>query len=240
MKRKIISSILLTILLLFGFTFRVDALDTDKVTLHYQHDENLIDQVNVSVYKIADIDKDGVYHYSGNFIDRTEPLNSLTAAEAKKLAKKFADLIEEKNFSADYTLITDENGDVEFPSNDGAYLVLTEDTKLEDDSYYQVVPFFVSVPQLDEDDNPSVYNITVDVKVELVVPEPTPTPTPTPSPTGDNNTVPSPSTYDAIVLYVIIFTVCVLGIVIVIVYYINKKKGSHENEKESQSNEDKS
>lgn len=238
MKRKITSSILLTILLLFGFTFNVDALETDKVTLHYQHDEDLIDQVNVSVYKIADFDKNGVYHYSGNFIDRTESLSSLTAAESKKLAKKFADLIKEKNFPADYTLITDENGDVEFPSKDGAYLVLTDETKLEDNSYYQVVPFFVSVPQSDEDGSYSVYNIPVDVKVELVVPEPTPTPTPTP--TGDNNTVPSPSTYDAIVLYVIVFAVCVLGIVIVIVYYINKKKGSHENEKESQKNEDKS
>lgn len=238
MKRKITSSILLVIVLLFGFAFRVDALENDKVTLHYQHDDDLIAGVNVSVYKIADVDRDGNYHYSGNFIDRTEPLNSLTAAEAKKLAKKFADIIVEKDFSADYTLITDANGDAKFPSTDGAYLVLTEDKELEDGSYYQVIPFFVSVPQLNESGSSSVYNITVDVKIELVVPEPTPTPTP--PPTSDNNTTPSPSTYDAIVLYVIVFTICVLGIVIAVVYYINKKKGSHENEKESQSDEDKS
>lgn len=235
MKRKITSSILLAILLFIGFTFRVNAIE-DNVTLHYQHDDNIIEKVNVSVYKIADVDDDGIYHYYGNFIDRTESLSGLTAAESKKLANKFADLIEEKHFAADYTLITDVNGDVKFPSNKGAYLVLTENAELEADSYYQVVPFFVSVPQTDENGNSTVYNINVDVKVELVVPEPTPTPTPT----GDNNTVTSPSTYDAIVLYVIIFTICVLGIVIVVVYYINKKKGSHENEKESQSNEDKS
>ena len=237
MKRKITSSILLAILLFIGFTFRVNAIE-DNVTLHYQHDDNIIEKVNVSVYKIADVDDDGIYHYYGNFIDRTESLSGLTAAESKKLANKLADLIEEKHFAADYTLITDVNGDVKFPSNKGAYLVLTENAELEADSYYQVVPFFVSVPQTDENGNSTVYNINVDVKVELVVPEPTPTPTPTP--TGDNNTVTSPSTYDAIVLYVIIFTICVLGIVIVVVYYINKKKGSHENEKESQSNEDKS
>lgn len=247
MLRKIRNSFLFGILFLCAFTFNVfaiiDTAHVSSINLNYQYDEKSIKDAVVSLYKIADVDSVGNYSYIGSFTNRTENLNNLSASATRTLAKELSDTIEEDKIAYDYQKSTTETGRVQFANlTPGVYLILTDEVISEGEKY-QTLPFFVSLPQIENGNY--VYDVPVDVKIEAEpVPTPTPSPsispspsdtptptltpsptlTPTPTPTGGNhNTIFSPSTYDDIVIYVSIFAVCVIGAGIV-VYYIVKKK----------------
>lgn len=238
MVKKIRNSIFLAVFLLLGFSYNVlaeEIIDTTQegsIILNYEYDEKVISDTVVSVYKVADIDAQAQYHYIGSFQNRTEPLNGISASELATLARNLAQVIERDKIAYTYQGRTDSIGFFKLENlSPGAYLILTEDV-IEGDLRYSSAPFFVSLPQYN--DNDYEYSAVVSVKVELTELEPTPTPTknPTNKPptTGDNNTTNSPSTYDAIVVYISIFAISIIGIGIVVYYIYKKKKGSKKNE----------
>lgn len=239
MLRKIRNSFLLGVLFLFAFTSNVFALidinQVSSIDLNYQYDEKSIEGAVVSLYKIASVDSIGNYSYISPFTSRTEDLNSLSASATRTLASELSSVIKEDQIAYNYQKNSTKTGHVQFDSlTPGVYLVLTDEV-IDSGEKYQTLPFFVSIPQIENGNY--IYDVAVDVKIEAeVVPTPTPTPsispspTPTPSPTSTptptptHNTIFSPSTYDDIVIYVSIFAVCIIGVGIVVYYIVQKNK----------------
>ena len=235
MLKKIRNSFLIGFLVFIGFSCNVfadnvDVTRTGNMELSYQYDQKVLSDLTVSIYKVADIDAQGTYTYSGSFTGRTENINGLSASATRNLAKVLAKAVEDDNIPFTYQEKTDSLGILQLDNLPvGAYLVLTEEL-VEDDNRYVILPFFVSIPQIDSN-GVYIYDSFVDVKIEweeIIKPTPTPTPTPTP-----NHTIIPPSTYDSIIVYVSILAVSVIGVGIV-VYYIyrknRKKKGANQSE----------
>lgn len=229
MLRKIRNSFLLGVLFLFAFTSNVFALidinQVSSIDLNYQYDEKSIEGAVVSLYKIASVDSIGNYSYISPFTSRTEDLNSLSASATRTLASELSSVIKEDQIAYNYQKNSTKTGHVQFDSlTPGVYLVLTDEV-IDSGEKYQTLPFFVSIPQIENGNY--IYDVAVDVKIEAeVVPTPTPTPSisPSPTPTPTHNTIFSPSTYDDIVIYVSIFAVCIIGVGIVVYYIVQKNK----------------
>lgn len=220
MIRKI-KYIALSLLMFFSFTTLVFAagVDTERLgslEVKYQYDQVPMINTNARLYKIGTVDASGVYNFIGRYLTWTEPINHLTASEARELAKKLSDYISQENISPDYQAQTDTSGIVRFPEVQTGIYLIQIDTYEENHKRYQVSPTLLAIPQ-EGKENEFVYDVTADGKIEMTDLDP--------NHSGDN-TVGSPSTYDEIYVYVAILFFSLL-ILIVLAYYIyNKKKGS--------------
>lgn len=236
MKNKILKVLLLALLLLP--IKNVEALDTLKmgsIDVTYQYDEKLFANSNISLYKIANLNEDGVLTYEEAFKGNQE-LNGLTTSEWSKLAEDLSEFAEENQINYYKQELTNQEGKVSFQNLPvGLYLIKVEE--VERNGYkYSSLPVLISLPNFDEVINDYLYEMNIITKTEEKKIEPVTPPVddnkPNTGNTGSNIKV--PYTFDAIMIYAII-AVASLTAIIVLVYFISRsKKGKEENEEENQ------
>ena len=103
-------------ILLFGFfgilfPYTVFA-DDYSFTMTVRTSEQALCDVGVSIYRVGDVDESGRFYFTGEFLERTEDLNGLTASEAKELASKLVDFVRERQIIALSQQNTDVDGKV--------------------------------------------------------------------------------------------------------------------------------
>lgn len=202
-------------ILLFGFfgilfPYTVFA-DDYSLTMTVRTSEQALSDVGVSIYRVGDVDESGRFYFTGEFLERTEDLNGLTASEAKELASKLVDFVRERQIIALSQQNTDVDGKVSFLGLEQGVYLLHVESVTQNQIRYDTSPTLVVIP-IEEQTGES--NFHIESKTEAVN-------------LGDNengSTVDSPSTYDSIWFYVILATASFFGIIAFVIYFLVKRK----------------
>ena len=196
----------------FGILFPYNVFANDySLTLTVQTTEQTLNNVEVSIYQVGNIDESGRLYFIGEFLERTENLNGLTASESKELASKLVDFVQERQIVPFNQQNTDMNGKVSFLGLEQGVYLLHVESVTQNQIRYDTSPTLVVIP-IEEQTGES--NFHIESKTEAVN-------------LGDNengSTVDSPSTYDSIWFYVILATASFFGIIAFVIYFLVKRK----------------
>lgn len=194
----------------FFFPCSVSA-DEYSLTMVVRAGEQMLSDMNVSIYKVGDMDESGRLYFIGEFIERTEDLNGLTASESKVLASKLISFIQERQIVALSQQNTDVNGEASFLRLDQGIYLLDVESVTQDQIRYDTSPTLIVIPIAGQTEDSHFY---IQSKTEAVH-------------LDDNengSTVDSPSTYDSIWFYVILAIISFLGMIAFIIYFLVRKK----------------
>ena len=202
-------------ILLFGFfgilfPYTVFA-DDYSLTMTVRTSEQALSNVGVSIYRVGDVDESGRFYFTGEFLERTEDLNGLTASESKVLASKLISFIQERQIIALSQQNTDVDGKVSFLGLDQGIYLLYVESVTQNQIRYDTSPTLITIPIADQIGES---NFHIESKTEAVH-------------LDDNengSTVDSPSTYDSIWFYVILAIISFLGMIAFIIYFLVRKK----------------
>lgn len=194
----------------FFFPCSVSA-DEYSLTMVVRAGEQMLSDMNVSIYKVGDMDESGRLYFIGEFIERTEDLNGLTASESKVLASKLISFIQERQIVALSQQNSDVNGEASFLRLDQGIYLLDVESVTQDQIRYDTSPTLIVIPIAGQTED---FHFYIQSKTEAVH-------------LDDNengSTVDSPSTYDSIWFYVILAIISFLGMIAFIIYFLVRKK----------------
>lgn len=196
----------------FGILFPYTVFADDySLTMTVRTSEQALSDVGVSIYRVGDVDESGSFYFTGEFLERTEDLNGLTASEAKELASKLVDFVRERQIIALSQQNTDVDGKVSFLGLDQGIYLLYVESVTQNQIRYDTSPTLITIPIADQIGES---NFHIESKTEAVN-------------LGDNedgSTVDSPSTYDSIWFYVILAIVSFFGMIAFVIYFLVKRK----------------
>lgn len=152
-----------------------DKIDVDKassLTIQYGYSSEKISNLEVNVYKLADVDAEGTFALKDVFKGYDIDVNNVSSqTEWNKIASTFASYAVADNIKADHTAITDSYGIISVSGlKPGMYLTREVSVKSGDrvvrfESFITVIPY--------RDANGSYnYNVTVYPKADSYTPEP--------------------------------------------------------------------
>lgn len=227
---KKICNIFLIVLLLPLFMLNVRAAPIDpsangSILGLYKSGSKLLTNLNVSIYKIANVDSEGKLTYVDNFAQAGYELNGLTSSQMNQLMNNLDKYVGNKNIKPTKSSKTDNDGRVRFDNlSTGLYLIKSDEYI--SNNYAYKGENLITIPNLNQNTNTYMYDIEMVPKIDVKqISEPD---------NGENNNNNSnnnksniPNTYDSIYMYFGIFFITILGIVM-IVYYISKTKRSEE------------
>ncbi len=154
------------------FAFAEETEQTSSLTVVYKDGELLFNGLDISVYRVADIEADGSYALCGVFADY--PINVKivrTQEEWRTIATTLTSYIVADELSAMATATTNENGEVVFENlSKGLYLVCGVQTE-KNDLIYAFESFFSTLPRPDENGAPQ-YEVKALPKHTTHIPEP--------------------------------------------------------------------
>ena len=188
----------------------------------YMAGTQVLKDLKISVYKVANINSEGKLTYVDKFAPAGYELNGLTSSQLNQLLNNLDKYIDTKSIEATISASTDNEGKVKFNSlSTGFYLIRSE--VYSDGNYTYQGKNLITVPVYNQSSNTYIYNVEMAPKIDINKIE-------KPDDGGNKeNDKPNniPNTYDKIYMYFGIFFVTILGIVM-IVYYISKTKRSEE------------
>lgn len=228
---KLRNSIFIIILLFLISIINANALNIDNtklgsINVRYAYGDKTFSNSNIYLYKVADINNQGIFTYTTDFINSTIDISDITTK--KDTAVTLSNYITSNNINYFKKGITNNNGKFSFDQLQiGLYLVKTDFVK-EEKVTYSSLPILISVPNLDEINNTYLYDIDVEIKTEA-----TNISTNYPN-NSEAKPTSSPNTYDSILLYTAVFIISFIIILGVVLYIeINKKKEGIKDEKKS-------
>lgn len=153
------------------FAFAQESEQTSDLTVVYKEGELLFADLEISIYRVADIGVDGSYTLCGNFADYPVNVKVVrTQEEWRTIATTLTSYIIADGVSAMATETTDEKGEVVFEDlAKGLYLVFGVQTE-KDNLVYSFESFFSSLPRPDENGIPQ-YEVKALPKHTTRVPE---------------------------------------------------------------------
>ena len=142
-----------------------DKPERGRITVCY----SAVNGVEFRVYHVGEITEEWEFILTGAFQDIPADLNDLDTEEMTALADTLASYAEADGIAADYSGITDENGEIVFTDLARGLYLVTGERAFKDGVYYEPAPFLITVPSTDADGN-WVYDTEADVKYETSVP----------------------------------------------------------------------
>ncbi len=170
------SLVLLGSLLIPGFA--ADGIKTENtctLTVYFGQDGAGISGASFRLYQVANVSEDANFTLTGSFAQYPVNLNGLDSSGWRDLAQTLVGYVSRDGLTPLQTDQTDAHGDAVFSGlTTGLYLVVgaTYDCG---DQYYVPEPFLVSLPNLDEQHNTWVYDVTANCKFDVEEYEPEPT-----------------------------------------------------------------
>lgn len=170
-RTKIITSAIAAILLIlfllpaagYGATHSTDKVAT--LTVHCTYDEMPLEGVEFDIYKVADLDENGLFSICPEFEDYNINLNKNDSSEWRALAWTCFSYTQRDGIPPTQSKLTDSYGKAIFNNlSIGLYLVCGND-HIEGNIVYTFEPFLVSLPMTDEF-NEFVYDVSVNCKCE--------------------------------------------------------------------------
>ena len=241
--KKLFIYILLTIPII---TVKADNIDTSikgSINIHYEYENNKINNINIKIYNIADINNNLEYIFKDDYKDVEKNIKKMSSSELGVYAKELEDYINNNNLTYDSTNITNEEGIALFNNlNVGIYL-LTYEEKIINNKKYNVNPTIINIPSINEKNNTYNYNLDIYSKVE----------TTTISTNNDKSNIvdnninnnssnkkerkgiienifKNPKTGDSIIVFVILLFISLIGIISVVLYEKRSRKKEIKNE----------
>ena len=197
---------------LIGFLFPLSVFaDEYSLTMVVRTGEQTLSDMNVSIYQVGDIDESGRLYFTGEFLERTENLNGLTASESKELASKLFSFIQERQVSVLRQQRTNEVGETVFSDLERGVYLLQVDSVVREQIRYDTSPTLITIPFDNQAGDSDFY---IESKTEAV----------NLGNSENGSTVDSPSTYDSIWFYVILAIISFFGMIAFIIYFLVQRK----------------
>ena len=216
--------ILLFIIIISNFITTTFAVEQEKVSsleINFITENNTqpMDNVNVSVYKLASLDDESyVTKWQDIYSNYEMDIGKATDEEVISKAIELADYVKTNNIEADYVLTTDSNGKNKITFENGIYLICGAET-VENNVTYTPMPCIIQLPYTSEFGD-LIYDASVALKYERKENE-----IPAQSTVEDSkNNV--PRTGDIIQIVALILLVV---IVLNIIQVVNEKKNKNKN-----------
>lgn len=143
-----------------------------SLTLQYAYGEEVFSDLEISIFRAAEVFEDGTYQLTGDFADYPVNIYGITSrTEWTSIASTLSAYAAADGIEPTQQQRTNENGQVSFESlQPGMYLVLA--VKIDtDEAVYTFESFMISLPSFDEDDDP-YYQVTANPKCESYEPKP--------------------------------------------------------------------
>lgn len=227
MKRVISSFFLFLAVISFGIlNVSADSIDSSRpssITVHYQYDDILLSNTDVSLYFLATIDASGNYQFRDDYLGGSFSPGDMSTSEIALKASEMLSYITSKELKTDFSLKTKEDGTGYFSSLVPGLYLLNIDSQVSGEYRYYANPVLLTIPTLEN--NTYQYDVTINMKTEREQIEQEIIP---PGTTDSGEKV--PNTLDNIYLYVGLLVISILVIFGVIIYIL-KRKGEIKNEK---------
>ncbi len=157
-----------------GARSMMDTNQTANLSLTYDHEEQAFADLDIKIYRIADVEGFGTFTLTGAFADYAISLNDIKSqSEWNKVAETAMAYVVADSISPYATASTDESGTVHFADLPlGLYLVQGVQVETQN-GYYHFGTFPIVLPGLDDKDE---WIYTVDANPKYVFEEKTPDP----------------------------------------------------------------
>jgi len=145
----------------------IDSKKSSSLTLQYKHGNDYYSDIEIKIYRVAEVFDDGTYALCGDFKDYPVSIYDVySQTEWKNICSTLATFAVSDNITPDYSTVTDKNGTVSFTDIlPGMYLTQSVNVKNEAE-YVKFESFLTAVPTPDDNGNHN-YDVTAYPKCEV-------------------------------------------------------------------------
>ncbi len=215
------------------FIVNADEINTSQkcnITIHYEYDSNPLNNVNIKIYKIANINSNNEYLYLDTYKELESDITNMSSSSINEYAIRLENYIKTNNITYDKNSITSIDGISTFNDLDVGLYLLAFDKKTANNYEYHTSPTLLTIPNYNELNNNYTYDIDMYAKVETTTINTNNDNSNKVENNKDNNQtiidklLSSPQTGDKIIIYFILLLLSLLGIISVVLYKKRSRK----------------